>query len=119
METPAFLPQLRTLEAKIVEELKKLHFLGASQAQEQILNIAWSTDFSVKELLAGKRPKKPKSEAREAKFGYPDDSTKRWNACGRQPRWVKGGTGLPLAKAWTARRCLSSKDCTARGRASR
>lgn len=34
------LSQLRTLEAEIVEELKKRHFLGISQAREQILHIA-------------------------------------------------------------------------------
>lgn len=83
------LSQLRTLEARIVEELKKRHFLGVSKAREQILHIARGASLSVKELLAGKGPKEPKSEPREAKFRHPDDSTKQWSGRGRQPGWVK------------------------------
>jgi len=83
------LSQLRTLEAQIVEELKERHFLGVSQAREQILHIARGAGLSVKELLAGKGPKELKSEPREAKFRHPDDSTKQWSGRGRQPGWVK------------------------------
>lgn len=83
------LSQLRTLEAQVVEELKKRHFLGVSQAREQILHIARGAGLSVKELLAGKGPKEPKAEPREAKFRHPDDSAKQWSGLGRQPGWVK------------------------------
>lgn len=83
------LSQLRSLEAQIVEELKKRHFLDVSQAREQILHIARGAGLSVKELLAGKGPKEPKSAPREAKFRHPDDSTKQWSGRGRQPGWVK------------------------------
>lgn len=83
------LSQLRTLEAQIVEELKKRHFLGVSQAREQILHIARGAGLSVKELLAGKGPKEPNSAPREAKYSHPDDSTKQWSGRGRQPSWVK------------------------------
>jgi DNA-binding protein H-NS len=83
------LSQLRTLEAQIVEELKKRHFLGVSQAREQILHIARGAGLSVKDLLAGKGPKEPKSDARKAKYRHPDDVTKQWSGRGRQPGWVK------------------------------
>lgn len=83
------LSQLRTLEAQVVEELKKRHFLGVSQAREQILHIARGAGLSVNELLAGKGPKGPKTEPREAKFRHPDDATKQWSGRGRQPGWVK------------------------------
>jgi DNA-binding protein H-NS len=83
------LSQLRTLEAQIVEELKKRHFLGVSQAREQILHIARGAGLSVKELLAGKSPKEPKSSPREAKFRHPDDAAKQWSGRGRQRGWVK------------------------------
>jgi DNA-binding protein H-NS len=73
------LSQLRTLEAQVV----------VSQAREQILHIARGAGLSVKELLAGKGPKEPKSAPREAKFSHPDDSTKQWSGRGRQPGWVK------------------------------
>jgi DNA-binding protein H-NS len=83
------LSQLRTLEAQIVEELKKRHFLGVSQAREQILHIARAAGLSVNELLAGKGSKKGQSEPQEAKFRHPDDSTKQWSGRGRQPGWIK------------------------------
>jgi DNA-binding protein H-NS len=77
------LSQLRTLEAQIVEELKKRHFLGVSQAREQILHIARGAGLSVKDLLAGKGPKELKSSPREAKFRHPDDAAKQWSGRGR------------------------------------
>jgi DNA-binding protein H-NS len=83
------LSQLRTLEVQIVEELKKRHFLGVSQAREQILHIARGAGLSVEELLAGKGPKEPKSGSREAKFRHPDDASKQWSGRGRQPSWLK------------------------------
>ena len=83
------LSELRTLEAQIVEELKKRHFLGVSQAREQILHIARGAGLSVKELLAGNGPKEPKSGPREAKYRHPDDQAKQWSGRGRQPGWVK------------------------------
>ena len=83
------LSQLRKLEAQIGEELKKRHFLGISQAREQILHIAQGAGLSVKELLSGKDPKKPKSAPATGKFRHPDDSTKQWSGRGRQPGWVK------------------------------
>lgn len=95
------LSQLRTLEAQIVEELKKRHFLGVSQAREQILHIARGAGLSVKELLSGKGPKEPKSVPAVAKFRHPDDSTKHWSGRGRQPTWVKEwlAAGKSLADA--------------------
>ena len=96
------LSQLRKLEAQVVEELKKHHFLGVSQAREQILHIARGAGLSVKELLSGAGPKKPKTEPREAKYQHPDDSAKRWSGLGRQPGWVKdwlaAGNSLDDAK---------------------
>lgn len=62
------LSQLRTLEAQVVEELKKRHFLGVSQAREQILHIARGAGLSVKELLAGKGPKEPKAQPGKRSF---------------------------------------------------
>jgi len=83
------LSQLRTLEAQVVEELKKRHFLGISQAREQILHIARTAGLSVNELLAGKGSKERQSEQREAKYRHPEDSTKQWSGRGRQPGWIK------------------------------
>lgn len=80
---------MRALEAQIVEELKKRHFLGVSQAREQILHIARAAGLSVNELLAKKGSKERQSEPQEAKFRHPDDSTKQWSGRGPQPGWVK------------------------------
>lgn len=51
------LSQLRKLEAQVGEELKKRHFLGISQAREQILHIARNAGLSVNDLLTNKSPK--------------------------------------------------------------
>jgi DNA-binding protein H-NS len=83
------LSQLRTLEVQVVEELKKRHFLGISQAREQILHIARGAGISVDELLSGKAPKESKSGFVPVKYRHPDEPTHQWSGRGRQPAWVK------------------------------
>jgi DNA-binding protein H-NS len=83
------LSQLRNLEAQVVEELKKRHFLGVSQAREQILHIARGAGISVDELLSGKVPKESKSGSVPVKYRHPDEPTHQWGGRGRQPAWVK------------------------------
>jgi DNA-binding protein H-NS len=96
------LSQLRTLEAQVVEELKKRHFLGISQAREQILHIARGAGISVDELLSGKVPKESKSGSIAVKYRHPDEPTHQWSGRGRQPAWVKdwiaSGKSLDEAK---------------------
>jgi DNA-binding protein H-NS len=84
--------QLRKLEAQVTEELKNRHFLGISQAREQILHIAQSAGISVKDLLSGKGAKVTKGEPAAVKFRHPDDATKQWSGRGRKPGWLKEWT---------------------------
>jgi len=83
------LAQLRTLEAQVVEELKKRHFLGISQAREQILHIARGAGISVDELLSGKSPKNSQRDPVPVKYRDPNEPTHQWSGRGRQPLWVK------------------------------
>lgn len=96
------LSQLRTLEAEIVEELKMRHFLGISQAREQILHIARGAGISVDELLSGIVPKESKSGSIPVKYRHPDEPTYKWSGRGRQPAWMKeliaSGKSLDEAK---------------------
>lgn len=87
------LSQLRKLDAQVAEELKKRHFLGISQAREQILHIAQSAGISVDELISGKRPRFSKGQPIPAKYRHPKNPELQWSGRGRQPAWVK---------AWTA-----------------
>lgn len=83
------LSQLHKLEAQVVEELKKRHFLSISQAREQILHIARGVGISIDELLSGKTSKASKSGSLPIKYRNPDDSTQQWTGRGRQPTWIK------------------------------
>lgn len=83
------LSQLRALEVQVVEELKKRHFLGISQAREQILHIARGAGISVDELISGKTPKESKAGSVPAKYRHPDEPGHQWSGRGRQPAWVK------------------------------
>lgn len=51
------LSQLRKLDTQVGEELKKRHFLGISQAREQILHIARNAGLSIDDLLSTRAPK--------------------------------------------------------------
>jgi DNA-binding protein H-NS len=93
--------QLRTLEVQVVEELKKRHFLGISQAREQILHIARGAGISVDELLSAKVPKESKSGSVPIKYRHPDEPSHQWSGRGRQPTWVNDwiASGKSLTEA--------------------
>jgi len=86
------LSQLRKLEVQVVEELKKRHFLGISQAREQILHIARGAGLSVDDLLSGRAPKGSGQGSVPVKYRHPDDPSLQWSGRGRQPAWVKDWT---------------------------
>ena len=83
------LSQLRKLEAQVDDELKKRHFLGISQAREQILHIARGAGISVDELLSGKPPKNARRGPVPVKYRNPNDPSHQWSGRGRQPAWCK------------------------------
>jgi len=81
--------QLRKLQAEVQDELKKRHFLGVSQAREQILYIAQSAGLSMKDILSGRSLEKSPKGPLAAKYRHPDDAAKQWSGRGRKPGWVK------------------------------
>lgn len=81
--------QLRKLQGEVQEELKKRHFLGVSQAREQILHIAQSAGLSMKDILSGRSLEKSTKAPLAAKYRHPDDAAKQWSGRGRKPDWVK------------------------------
>jgi DNA-binding protein H-NS len=81
--------QLRKIQAEVDEELKKRHFLGVSQAREQILHIAQSAGLSMKDILSGRSLEKSTKQPLAAKYRHPDDTAKQWSGRGRKPTWVK------------------------------
>lgn len=95
--------QLRALEVQVIDELKTRHFLGISQAREQILHIARNAGISVEKLMSTKVPKTPKEGTAAAKYRNPDDPAQQWSGRGRQPAWIKAwiasGKSVEDAKA--------------------
>jgi DNA-binding protein H-NS len=81
--------QLRKIQGEVDEELKKRHFLGVSQAREQILHIAQSAGLSMKDILSGRSSEKSAKQPLAAKYRHPDDIAKQWSGRGRKPTWVK------------------------------
>jgi DNA-binding protein H-NS len=81
--------QLRKLQNDVQEELKKRHFLGISQAREQILHIARGAGLSMKDIVSGRSSEKPTKERLAPKYRHPDDAAKQWSGRGRKPGWVK------------------------------
>lgn len=95
--------QLQKLEIQVAEELKKRHFLGISQAREQILHIARGAGISVEALLSNKSSKASNRDTASVKYRHPDDSSLQWSGRGRQPAWMKdwiaSGRSMEDAKA--------------------
>ncbi|UVW29972.1 H-NS histone family protein [Massilia sp. H6] len=97
--------QLRALEVQLIDELKTRHFLGVSQAREQILHIARNAGMSVDALHGIKTPKPAKQGGAKVavKYRNPEDCAQQWSGRGRQPAWVKAwiasGKSIEQAKA--------------------
>ena len=78
---------LRNLQDKIKQEMKKREHLEVAKAREQILAIAQSVGVPLKDLIgAGGRMKTGTVPVR---YRHPDDSSQQWTGRGRQPKWVK------------------------------
>jgi DNA-binding protein H-NS len=83
--------ELRKLEEKIKQEMKKRERQDMVKAREQILAIAQSVGVPLKDLMAsGARAKASEAQAR---YRNPDDESQQWTGRGRQPKWVKDWLG--------------------------
>lgn len=83
--------ELRKLEEKIKQEMKKRERQDMVKAREQILAIAQSVGVPLKDLMAsGARPKTSEVQVR---YCNPGDQSQQWTGRGRQPKWVKDWLG--------------------------
>ncbi|MEC5159662.1 MULTISPECIES: H-NS histone family protein [unclassified Janthinobacterium] len=83
-------PELRNLQDKIKQEMKKREHRDIAKAREQILAIAQSVGIPLKELVASGVRAKTGSVA--VRYRHPDDESQQWTGRGRQPKWVKQWT---------------------------
>ena len=81
------LVELRNLQDKIKQELKKREHHDMVKAREQILAIAQSVGIPLKELIATNVRAKTGTVA--VRYRHPDDASQQWTGRGRQPKWVK------------------------------
>lgn len=79
-------PELRTLSADIVNEIKNREQDEIKRARAQIQEIAANVGMSVEDLIAA-QPQKAKATV-AAKYRHPDDPKKEWTGRGRKPQWV-------------------------------
>jgi DNA-binding protein H-NS len=79
--------ELRNLQEKIKQEMKKREHQDIAKAREQILAIAQSVGIPLKELVASGVRAKTGSVA--VRFRNPGDQSQQWTGRGRQPKWVK------------------------------
>ena len=87
---------LRNLQDKIKQEMKKREHQEVAKAREQILAIAQSVGVPLKELIGNGIRAKTGTVA--VRYRHPDNSAQKWTGRGRQPKWVKewvdGGKSL-------------------------
>jgi DNA-binding protein H-NS len=78
---------LRNLQDKIKQEMKKREHQEVAKAREQILAIAQSVGVPLKDLIGtGIRAKTGTVAVR---YRHPDNASQQWTGRGRQPKWVK------------------------------
>jgi DNA-binding protein H-NS len=82
-------PELRTLQARINEDLKTLEKQELVAAREKIMAIAQSVGMPLSDLMgSAKAPNKEKTPV-AVRYRHKDDATKQWTGRGRQPNWIK------------------------------
>ena len=82
--------ELRTLQEDIKKQMKKREQDNMARAREQILAIAQSAGFSVKELIENGLRTKTGTVA--VRYRNPANPAQQWTGRGRQPNWVKEWT---------------------------
>lgn len=85
--------ELRKLEEKIKQEMKKRERQDMVKAREQILAIAQSVGVPLKDLLASGARTKPATSEVQVRYRNPGDQSQQWTGRGRQPKWVKDWLG--------------------------
>lgn len=80
------LGDLRNLQDKIKQEMKKREQQEVAKAREQILAIAQSVGLPLKDLVSSSRGKGGTVAVR---YRHPQDASQQWTGRGRQPKWVK------------------------------
>ncbi|WP_317202344.1 H-NS histone family protein [Janthinobacterium sp.] len=79
--------ELRQLQERVKQEMKRREHQDIAKAREQILAIAQSVGIPVNELVgAGARAKTGSVAVR---YRNPADAAQQWTGRGRQPKWVK------------------------------
>jgi len=81
------LAELRNLQDKVKQEMKKREQRDMVKAREQIIAIAQSVGIPLKELIATNVRVKTGTVA--VRYRHPDDASQQWTGRGRQPKWVK------------------------------
>lgn len=81
------LGDLRNLQDKIKQEMKKREHQEVAKAREQIMAIAQSVGVPLKDLLAPGRGGKTGPVA--VRYRHPDNAAFQWTGRGRQPKWVR------------------------------
>ncbi|MDC8758773.1 H-NS histone family protein [Janthinobacterium fluminis] len=79
--------ELRNLQDKIKQEMKRRENQDIAKAREQILAIAQSVGMPLKELVSSGPRGKTGSVA--VRYRNPSDASQQWTGRGRQPKWVK------------------------------
>lgn len=91
---------LRNLQEKIKQEMKKREHHEVAKAREQILAIAQSVGMPLKDLIGSGIRVKTGTVA--VRYRHPDNSAQQWTGRGRQPKWVKewvdGGKSIDLLR---------------------
>ena len=79
--------ELRALQEKITQEIKKRQDEEIVEARKQIHAIAQSVGMPLKDLLNA--PVHAKSGKVAVRFRHPDNAELKWTGRGHQPVWVR------------------------------
>jgi DNA-binding protein H-NS len=81
--------ELKSLAAKVQNEIENRQQDEVKKARDQILAIAQSVGVPISDLLSVKANKEKKSgKVADVKFRHPEDSGKVWTGRGRKPGWI-------------------------------
>jgi DNA-binding protein H-NS len=81
--------ELRQLQERVKQELKRRESQDQAKAREEILAIARSVGLPLHELVGNAAGRGKKTGPVAPRYRNPADASQQWTGRGRQPQWVK------------------------------
>ncbi len=81
-------PELKALQKKISQEIKRREEEEIAEARKEIQAIAQRVGLPIRDLITAPAARSSKGSTVPVRYRHPDNPAFKWTGRGRQPKWV-------------------------------